>query len=72
MIRRVVLFSVFLLLSFSSLHAQKRAFTIEDLYRVKNISDLHLSPDGQTLIFVVGSSDLARAKRHSHVWAMNR
>ena len=71
MIRRVVLFSVFLLLSFSSLHAQKRAFTIEDLYRVKNISDLELAPDGQTRIFVVGSSGLARAKRNSHVWAIN-
>jgi dipeptidyl aminopeptidase/acylaminoacyl peptidase len=71
MIRRVLLFSVFLLLSFSSLQAQKRAFTIEDLYRVKNISDLHLSPDGQTLIYVVTTSDLGRAKRNSHIWRMN-
>ncbi len=71
MIRRVLLFSVFLLFSFTSLHAQKRAFTIEDLYRVKNISDLHLSPDGQTIIFVVTTSDLARAKRNSHVWRMD-
>jgi hypothetical protein len=40
MIRRAFLFSIFLLLSFISVQAQKRAFTIEDLYRVKNISDL--------------------------------
>ena len=39
MMRRAFFLSVFLLLSFTSLHAQKRAFTIEDLYRVKNISD---------------------------------
>src|SRR6185295_15853114 len=71
MIRRVFLFSFFLLLSFTSLHAQKRAFTIEDLYRVKNISDLHVSPDGQTIIYVVTTSDLARAKRNSHIWRMN-
>ena len=71
MIRRVFLFSFSLLLSFSSLHAQKRAFTIEDLYRVKNISDLHVSPDGKTIIYVVTTSDLPRAKRNSHIWAMN-
>jgi dipeptidyl aminopeptidase/acylaminoacyl peptidase len=71
MMRRVFLLSVFLLLSFSSLHAQKRAFAIEDLYRVKNISDLHVSPDGKTGIFVMTTSDLARAKRTSHIWAMD-
>ena len=71
MMRRVWFLSIFLLLSFSSLHAQKRAFAIEDLYRVKNISDLHVSPDGKTVIFVVTTSDLARAKRNSHVWAMD-
>ncbi len=69
--RRVIFFSALLLLSFSSLHAQKRAFTIEDLYRVKNISDLHVAPNGQTLIFVVTTSDLARAKRSAHIWAMD-
>jgi dipeptidyl aminopeptidase/acylaminoacyl peptidase len=71
MIRRAVLLSVVLLLSFASLHAQKRAFAIEDLYRIKNISDLHVSPDGKTIVFAVTTSDLGRAKRHSHVWAMD-
>ena len=71
MLRRAFMFSILLLLSFTSLHAQKRAFTIEDLYRVKNISDLHVSPDGKTIIFTVTTSDLARAKRNSHIWAMD-
>ncbi len=71
MLRRITLLSVLLLLSFASLHAQKRAFTIEDLYRIKNISDLHVSPDGKTVVFAVTTSDLGRAKRHSHVWAMD-
>jgi dipeptidyl aminopeptidase/acylaminoacyl peptidase len=70
MMRRVLLLLTLLLLSVSSLVAQKRAFSIEDLYRVKNISDLHVSPDGKTLIFNLSTSDLARAKRNSHVWAM--
>jgi len=71
MMRRAFLLSILLLLSFTYLHAQKRAFTIEDLYRVKNISDLHVSPDGRTVIFTVTTSDLARARRNSHIWAMD-
>ena len=49
----------------------KRAFTIEDLYRVKNVSDLTLSPDGKTLAFTVTTSDLPRAKRSTKVWVMD-
>jgi dipeptidyl aminopeptidase/acylaminoacyl peptidase len=71
MMRRSCLFFIFLLLPVITLHAQKRAFTIEDLYRVKNISDLHVSPDGKTVIFAVAVSDLAHAKKNTHIWAMN-
>ncbi len=71
MMRRVLLLSIILLFSSTFLHAQKRAFTIEDLYRVKNLSDVHVSPDGRTLLYAVTTSDLARAKRTSHIWAMD-
>lgn len=70
MTHRVSSVFILLLLSFTS-YTQKRAFTIEDLYRVRNISDVHVSPDGKTIIFSVAISDLARAKRNSHVWAMD-
>src|SRR5262245_65859071 len=50
--------------------AQKRAFTIEDLYRIRSISDIHVSPDGRSVIYAVTTSDLARAKRVSHIWMM--
>jgi dipeptidyl aminopeptidase/acylaminoacyl peptidase len=60
-----------LLILFSSAHAQKRAFTIEDLYRIKSISDVHLSPDGRSIIYVVTTSDFPRAKRAGHLWIMN-
>src|SRR5882672_2241711 len=71
MLRRALFLAVLFLLSFTSLQAQKRAFSIEDLYRVKNISDLHVAPDGKRVIFVVTTSDLARAKRSSHIWEMD-
>jgi dipeptidyl aminopeptidase/acylaminoacyl peptidase len=60
----------FLLLAVPS-RAAKRAFTIEDLYRVRGIEDLHLSPDGKTIVFTLRSDDLARAKRNKHIWLMD-
>jgi dipeptidyl aminopeptidase/acylaminoacyl peptidase len=52
-------------------YAQKRAFTIEDLYRIKSISDVHVSPDGKSLIYSLGIQDLPRAKHVSHIWMMD-
>ncbi|HEX8920284.1 MAG TPA: hypothetical protein VF766_02330, partial [Pyrinomonadaceae bacterium] len=71
MMRRVLLLAFLLLLSTSPLRAQKRAFSIEDLYRIKNLSDLHVSPDGNTLLLGVTTSDLGRAKRSSRIWLMD-
>src|SRR5712691_7631486 len=69
--RKHLLFVIILLLAPFTAHAQKRAFTIEDFYRVKSISDVHVSPDGKSIIYAVSTSDLARAKRVSHIWMMN-
>ncbi|HEX7150152.1 MAG TPA: S9 family peptidase [Thermoanaerobaculia bacterium] len=63
-----VLFAV--LISFP-VAAQKRAFTLEDLYRLKSVSDLEVSPDGRMLSFSVTSSDFPRAKRTTTLWVMN-
>src|SRR5262249_13866927 len=66
------LFSVsvcFLLMAIPS-RAQKRAFTIEDFYRVRSIEDLNLSPDGKTAIFALRTDDLPRGKRSAHIWTV--
>ena len=62
---------VFLLLAPAASYAQKRAFTVEDLYRIKSISDVHVSPDGKSLIYSLGIQDLPRAKHVSHIWMMD-
>ncbi len=54
-----------------SVAAQKRAFTIEDFYRIKGVSEVQISPDGKTAVYVVSTSDLPRAKRASHLWVMD-
>jgi dipeptidyl aminopeptidase/acylaminoacyl peptidase len=70
--RRYALSLLFLLLiSVAPALAQKRAFTIEDLYRIKSLSDVQISPDGKTIVYAVGVSDLASAKRRSSIWIMD-
>jgi dipeptidyl aminopeptidase/acylaminoacyl peptidase len=69
--RRVLLLLLLLLITAPQFFAQKRAFTIEDLYRIKSVSDLDISPDGKSILYTVGTPDLARAKRTSQIWMMN-
>src|ERR1700740_1838865 len=59
------------LVAVPALAQTKRAFTIEDLYRVRGLGDLSLSPDGNTVLFTVVTSDLPHAKRTTRIWAMN-
>ncbi len=71
MYRRLISFVVcFLLLAIPST-AAKRAFTIEDVYRIHGIGDWHLSPDGSTVLFTLYTNDLAKAKRTGHLWLMD-
>ncbi|MBL8144560.1 MAG: S9 family peptidase [Acidobacteria bacterium] len=48
--------------------AQKRAFTIEDLYRVTGIGGFAVSPDERSIVYAVTTTDLPRAKRTSKLW----
>ena len=48
--------------------AQKRAFTIADLYKVKSIADPQFSPDGKKIAFTVTESFLAEGKTNAEVY----
>ena len=71
MMRRPLLLIVLLLASCHVALAQKRAFALEDLYRIKNVSEVHLSPDGKSIIYMLTTSDLARAQRTNQLWIMD-
>ena len=58
--RKLMFLAVPLLLFPLAGRAQKRAFTIEDLYRVKHIDDMHVSPDGRQIVFTLVSQDLVQ------------
>lgn len=51
--------------------AEQRAFTIADHTRVVGVSDPQPSPDGTRIAYVVSRTDLATAKRTSHVHLVN-
>jgi dipeptidyl aminopeptidase/acylaminoacyl peptidase len=59
------------LLSAAPAAAQKRAFTLEDVYRVTGVGDVTVSPDGASVLYTVTTSDLARGKRSTHIWTMD-
>jgi dipeptidyl aminopeptidase/acylaminoacyl peptidase len=59
------------LLAAAPLFAAKRAFTIEDYYRVKNPSAIEVSPGGRSLVYQVTTTDLPHAKKSTQIWLMN-
>jgi dipeptidyl aminopeptidase/acylaminoacyl peptidase len=69
--RKLACLVIFLLLLVPASRAQKRAFTIEDYYRVQRVDGMHVSPDGRLIVFMLIADDLGRAKRTSHIWLMD-
>ena len=69
--RKYGLFVIILFLIPIGAQAQKRPFTIEEFYRLRSISDTHVSRDGRSVVYAMTSSDLPRAKRNTHVWIMD-
>ena len=65
------MFSAALVMVLLSANAQKRAFTIEDLYKVKGVYSVSLSPDGKTICYTSSSSDLKNQKSSSDIYIMN-
>jgi dipeptidyl aminopeptidase/acylaminoacyl peptidase len=51
--------------------AQKRAFTIADLYKIKNVNDPQISPDGKKVAFVVTEYFLEKGKSNSEIYVMD-
>ncbi len=60
-----------LLLALPLRAVEKRAFQIEDLYRLKGVQHLALSPDGSKLAFEVSSQDLKAATRNTQIWMLD-
>ncbi len=53
------------------LFAEKQPFSIEALYKIKNVSDPQISPDGKRVVFVVTSYNLKEGSSNSDLYLMN-
>lgn len=60
-----------ILCSTSLLFAQKKPFTIADLYALKSIAAPSYSPDGKRIVFSVTESMLKEGKTNSEIYMMN-
>ncbi len=49
----------------------RRAFTLEDLYRVKSVGEPAISPDGKTVVYSVATNDWATKKKTVALWRID-
>jgi len=49
---------------------QKRPWSAEDVFRLKSIGDLQVSPDGQLLYFILSEKHLEADRSYSSLWVM--
>src|SRR5215510_4634872 len=72
--RRLSCISLLLVLALAnSLAAQttRRPLKLDDFTRFRNVNDPQISPDGQWVAYVVGTTDAKEDKSSSHVWMVN-
>jgi len=72
--RRLSSISLLLILALAnSLAAQtaRRPMKLDDLTRFRNVNDPQISPDGQWVAYVVGTTDTKEDKSNSHIWMVN-
>ncbi len=51
--------------------AQKKAFTIEDLYHLKSVSSPQIAPNGKQIAFTVTTYHLHKGKANTEIYVMN-
>jgi len=69
--KKMILLLFFLCITTTLSAAEKRAFTLDDLYRLKSISSMSVSPNGTEVLFVVTAFNLKKAEENSDIWRMN-
>jgi len=63
---------LFFVIAFAfTIHAQKKAFEIEDLYKVKYVASPNISNSGELVAFTVTTSNLKEAKANTEIFVMN-
>ncbi|MDD3322114.1 MAG: S9 family peptidase [Paludibacter sp.] len=71
--RKTLYLKIMLLLSiaFVQVYAEKKAFSIEDLYKIQNVGSPVLSPDGSQIAFTLTRYTLEKGKSLTSIWLMD-
>src|SRR5713101_8346020 len=74
--KRGIAFVVILTFSFASIGAAKeqqaaRPFTIDDLLKIRRVSDPQLSPDGRWIAYTIADTDLAANRRTTQIYLVS-
>ncbi len=69
--KNFLLFLIVAILIPSSFFPQKKAFTIADLYRIKNVGSPVVSPKGTMIAFTVTDYNLPKGISNSEIYVMN-
>ena len=73
MFRKAHVWILLVLLLSSPLVAQtaRHPLKLDDIPRFRDVRDPQLSPDGQSVAYVVSTTDVKEDKGSSHIWLMN-
>lgn len=71
--KKKIYYGIMLLLTTVFIHAnaEKKAFTIEDLYKIRSVGEPALSPDGKKIAFTQTKYTLAEGKSETSIWLMD-
>ncbi|HYV05711.1 MAG TPA: S9 family peptidase [Blastocatellia bacterium] len=71
--KRLSLALVLLIAFAAAMPAQtaKHAFKLDDLFRMRDVRDPQISPDGQWIAYVVSTVDVKEDKSNSHIWMIS-
>ena len=71
--KKALYFGIMLFLSivFIQVNAEKKAFAIEDLYKIQNAGSLVLSPDGSKVAFTLTKYTLEKGESKTSIWLMD-
>ena len=69
---RLSLIVLCMLLLGTAADAQKRPFTLRDMYHLKYIDNPHFSPDGSKIVFSLREDFLEKGKSNSEIYVINR
>jgi len=71
MYKKILVVLTIILFTFSAATAQKRAFSIADIYKIKGVGAQAISNDGTKILFQVSESDLKTARSSTEIYVMN-